>query len=53
MPAFTRGSLRKRDFSRKKGGARKRADVFPQRKTEQSELCSDVEERMRFELTDA
>ena len=32
-----------------KGGARKRADVFLHRKTEQSELCSDVVAELGFE----
>ncbi len=34
-----------------KGGARQRADVFLQRKTEQSELCSDVAPRVGLEPT--
>ena len=34
-----------------KGGARQRADVFLQRKTEQSELCSDVGAGAGFEPT--
>ena len=32
-----------------RGGARKQADVFLQRKTEQSELCSDVVTRRGIE----
>ena len=42
------GSRKTSYFFYEKGGARKRADVFLQRKTEQSELYSDVALTLNF-----